>query len=405
MIHVYSEIGRLQSVLLHRPSKELEQLTPDLLERLLFDDIPYLKVAQQEHDAFASVLKEQGVRVLYIEDLLEETLENVPQKKEELITQFVNESNVKSRHATASVISYLMSLNDKDLIKTMIKGIRTKELETESGSKLLDALDEDYPFYTDPMPNLLFQRDPFVTIGQGVCINHMMSGARDRETLLSEFVLSHHPSLKQDPLKIYKRRTSRWKSEGGDILILSSKVILAGLSQRTEPRAIEALARTLFESEETFEQVIVVNIPKSRAFMHLDTIMTQVDFDKFLVHPAALNPYHILSIVKTADGYDIIEEDSSIENVLELALKRPLKFIQIGGTDLITTNREQWNDGANTLCIRPGVVVAYERNHVTNELLRKNGVTVLEIPSSELSRGRGGPRCMSMPLLRDDLDE
>lgn len=403
-LQVFSEIGRLKTVLLHRPGKELENLTPDLLEKLLFDDIPYLKVAQEEHDAFAQTLRENGVEVLYIKDMVIEALDNHPEVRQHFINQFVEESNILSNTVKNGIYKYLINMSNFELVSTMIEGIRTHDIEVDTSFSILDMLESEYPFYADPLPNLLFQRDPFATIGNGLAINNMMTDARTRETLFSEYIFAYHPRFENATIPCYKKRSTRWKSEGGDILVLSPSTLAVGISKRTDPRAIEALARELFHKDASFTTILAFNIPKSRAFMHLDTVFTQVDHGTFTIHPGIMKELTIFEITKSGK-HDIRVEKvvTTLENILEKHLQRPIKLINIGGNDLITAGREQWNDGANTLAIAPGVVIVYSRNHVTNELLRKEGIKVLEIPSSELSRGRGGPRCMSMPLFREEI--
>jgi arginine deiminase len=407
-INVFSEIGQLRTVLLHRPGKELENLTPDLLERLLFDDIPYLKVAQEEHDAFANVLRENGVEVLYIKDLVVEALNHHPEVRDHFINQFIEESNVLSQHVKAGLYHHLREMDNSAMVSAMIEGIRTHDIQIEHAFSIHDMLENEYPFYTDPMPNLLFQRDPFASIGNGVCINNMMTAARSRETLLSEYFFKYHPRFENEFIPSYKTRNTRWKSEGGDILVLNEKTLAVGISKRTDPRAIEALARELFKQHSSFETILAFNIPKTRAFMHLDTIMTQVDYGKFTIHPGTMKTLTVFEITKGDSkerDLNVVKLEIGLKEILEKHLKREVTLINIGGDDFVTAGREQWNDGANTLAVAPGVVVVYSRNHVTNELLRKEGIKVLEIPSSELSRGRGGPRCMSMPLYREDIED
>jgi len=404
-IQVNSEIGKLKTVLLHRPGKELENLTPDLLERLLFDDIPYLKVAQEEHDAFAKTLRDCGVEVLYIEHMVVEALDHHPEVRQQLINQFVEESNILSNSVKNAVYEFLIHLDNKALVSKMIEGIRTHEVVLKHSFTILDMLENEYPFFADPLPNILFQRDPFASIGDGLAINNMMTEARGRETLLSEYMFKYHPRFENSKIPYYKKRSTRWKSEGGDVLVLNKKTLAIGISKRTDPRAIEALAKELFQANTTFETILAFNIPKTRAFMHLDTVFTQVDYGKFTIHPGIMKELTIFEITKQGHDMKVEKVITTLEVILEKHLKRPITLINIGGNDLITAGREQWNDGANTLAVAPGVVIVYQRNHVTNELLRKEGIKVLEIPSSELSRGRGGPRCMSMPLYREDIEE
>lgn len=402
-VNVFSEIGKLNSVLLHRPGKELENLTPDLLERLLFDDIPYLKVAQEEHDAFANVLRENGVEVLYIKDMVVEALENHPEEKDNFITQFVEESRILSKSVKNAIYEYLKSLSFEELVDKMIVGIRSNEVIGKNKESIMDMLEDEYPFYTDPMPNILFQRDPFASIGNGVAINNMYTEARQRETILSEYMFKFHPRFENEEIPFYIDRKNKYNSEGGDILVLDKNTLAIGISKRTDPRAIEKLAKRLFEDHASFKTILAFNIPKIRAFMHLDTVFTQIDYGIFTIHPGILKELTVFEITNVNNRLKVTKIVSSPEKILEKHLKRPIKLINCGGEDTITSGREQWNDGANTLAIAPGKVIVYSRNHVTNEILRKAGVSVLEIPSSELSRGRGGPRCMSMPLDREDI--
>jgi arginine deiminase len=403
-INVYSEIGKLKTVLLHRPGKELENLTPDLLERLLFDDIPYLKVAQEEHDAFANTLRDNGVEVLYIKDMVIEALKHHTEAKSLFITEFVNESQIRSRTVREAVYNYLDALSVEEMVEKMIEGIRKHDITLNKGASIMDMLEDEYPFYTDPMPNILFQRDPYASIGNGIVINKMFTDARQRETILTEYMFKYHPRFEEEDIKQYISRDYRYNSEGGDMLVLNKETLAIGISKRTDPRAIEHLARELFKDNASFQTILAFNIPKTRAFMHLDTVFTQVDYGVFTIHPGIMKELTIFEITKEKNNKLHVEKVvTTLEDILEKHLKQPVKLINCGGGDVITSGREQWNDGANTLAIAPGVVVVYSRNHVTNEILRKEGIKVLEIPSSELSRGRGGPRCMSMPIYREDI--
>ncbi len=403
-IHVKSEIGPLKKVLLHRPGKEIENLTPDLLERLLFDDIPYLRVARQEHDKFAQVLRDEGVEVVYIEDLISEILDKDSKLKEQFVIQFINESRVVAPAIFNAVKKYFCSLETRDMIDKMIAGVRNFEVEVEDANSLTDLVTDDYPFITDPLPNLYFQRDPFVSVGNGVMINQMHTVTRNRETIFADYIFKYHPDY-SNGTDFYYERNGEFSIEGGDVLVLSKSIVAVGISQRTEAAAIEKFAHSLFYDNETdFETVLAFNIPKKRAFMHLDTVFTQIDYDKFTIHPEILGTLKVFELNKGENGVEIQVIEDSLEAILSKYLKRPVKLIMCGNGDEISAGREQWNDGANTLCIRPGVVVVYERNWVTNRRLIDLGIKVIEIPSSELSRGRGGPRCMSMPLVREDIE-
>ncbi len=402
-IHVKSEIGALKKVLLHRPGQEIENLTPDLLERLLFDDIPYLKIAREEHDAFAQVLREEGVEVLYVEHLIAETLDTDKQLKDRFISQFIKEAGVIAPAISDALFKFFDNMDTQTMIDKMIGGVRDFEIEVKNGKALTDLVSDDYPFITDPLPNLYFQRDPFASMGNGVTINKMYTVTRNRETIFADYIFKHHPDFKGN-VDVFYNRDDEFCIEGGDELVISPNTLAIGISQRTEAAAIEELAHTLFFEKDTeFTTVLAFNIPKKRAFMHLDTVFTQIDYDKFTIHPEILGTLEVFELTKGNGVVNVNVVEDSLEAILSKHLNRDVELILCGNGDSIAAGREQWNDGANTLCIRPGVVVVYSRNWVTNDKLRELGVKVIEIPSSELSRGRGGPRCMSMPLVREDL--
>ena len=287
-IHNTSEIGRLRKVLLHRPGQELENLMPEYLERLLFDDIPYLKEAQAEHDAFAQCLRDAGVEVVYLIDLVVNSLTS-PEVRQELITQFLKEADLPDEAAGKAVAEYLSELDDRAMVSAMMAGIRRSDLRKQGGrlSDHLSGLEEGYPFAVDPMPNLYFTRDPFATIGTGVSIHKMHTVTRNRETLFGRFIFEHNPWYQNAP-RWYDRSASS-SLEGGDILVLSPQVLAVGISQRTEGDSIDQLAQTVLSQSKTFQKVLAFNIPKSRSFMHLDTVFTMVDRDKFTVHPNILS--------------------------------------------------------------------------------------------------------------------
>ena len=401
-ICVRSEVGKLKKVLLHRPGKELENLMPDYLARQLFDDIPYLVTAQQEHDAFAETLKSCGVEVLYLNQLLKEAIE-AGNAREELVWEYLHEANMQAEHTERAVSAYLASLPLEQLITTMACGVRKSDLPKSDKIHLIDYIDENYPFCVDPMPNLYFTRDPFSCIDQGVMISTMANVVRARETLFYKYIFKYHPVYKW--VKKCHERTDIHSIEGGDCLVLSGDTLCIGISQRTSPQAIELMANRLIGDRSDIKQVIAVDIPKSRAFMHLDTVMTMVDRDKFVVHPNILKALRCFTLTKVDNRVKIKEEQRGITEVFAEALHcEKVQFIECGGASMIDAAREQWNDGANTLCVAPGEVITYMRNYVTNRILRDNGIKVHEVPSAELSRGRGGPRCMSMPFLREPLN-
>lgn len=406
-IKVNSEIGKLEKVMLHRPGKELEQLVPGDLERLLFDDIPYLKTAQNEHDLFAGIMRGQGVEVVYLEDMLSDVLKSDRVLREEFIRQFINEGGVKDNKVKEALFSYVNEIEDeKDMVLKLISGVRIGELDTKMSRPLVDLIKSDNQFVLDPIPNLYFTRDPFACIGNGVSLNSMYSRTRRRETLFGKYVLENHPDFGKN-IPFYYKRENPYFIEGGDILVLSNKVLAVGISQRTSAEAIILLAQNIFADESSeIETVLALDIPSIRAFMHLDTVCTQVDYDKFTVHPGILGTLRIFEIRKGNRGEDVKvkETQSFLADVLAKHLELDkVTLIECGGKDRIASEREQWNDGSNTLCLEPGKVIVYDRNYVTNQILRENGIQVLEMASSELSRGRGGPRCMSMPLVRQSI--
>ncbi len=402
-IHNTSEIGRLRRVMLHRPGGELENLMPEYLERLLFDDIPYLREAQREHDAFADCLRGQGVEVVYLSDLVAESITD-GEVRRDLLRQFLDEADLRSPRLRESLEDYLAALPDREMIAAMMAGVRKSQLRREGvrlGDYLSDAGD-DYPFAVDPLPNLYFTRDPFATIGTGVSIHKMHTPTRNRETLFGKFIFQHHPVYKNAPQWYDRGETS--SLEGGDILVLSPQVLAVGISQRTQEDSIDALAETVLSRSKTFKKVLAFNIPKTRSFMHLDTVFTMVDYDKFTVHPNILKEITVF-VMELDEGckMSIRQEDGRLEDILKEHLELDaVKLIPCGQGSEIDAAREQWSDGSNTLAIAPGEVVVYSRNYVTNRSLEEAGVRIHEIPSAELSRGRGGPRCMSMPLWRDD---
>ncbi len=397
MISVYSEIGRLRKVLLHRPGGELNNLIPSLLEELLFDDIPWLEKAQEEHDAFASKLTELGVEVVYLEDLMADVIEN-PEVKREFLEQYLEESRLYSSSKKQAVYEYLNKMDNTAMVLKTMAGIRSTEIELEK-IRLVDMIDT-YPYICNPMPNLYFTRDPFASIGDGVSINHMKTVTRNRETIYGDFIFKYHQDFKDTP-QLYGRDNTL-PIEGGDILVLSESIVAIGVSERTRPEAAEKIAKSLFKTTK-FTTVLAFHIPNKRAFMHLDTVLTQVDVDKFTVHGGIEEPTDVYELTSDHGRIKIKQIIDSVENILSHYLEREITLIKCGGGDYIDSRREQWSDGANTLAIAPGEVIVYDRNSVTNKKLQEYGIKTHVIPSSELSRGRGGPRCMSMPLEREDI--
>ncbi len=406
-IQVNSEIGKLKTVLLKRPGKELENLVPDYLDGLLFDDIPFLKVAQQEHDHFAQVLQDEGIEVLYLEKLAAQSIED-SNVREQFIDDVLAESRKTILGHEKEIKKLFSTLSNQALINKIMAGVRKEEIQLES-THLVEYMDDKYPFYLDPMPNLYFTRDPQASIGRGMTVNRMFWRARRRESIFISYILKHHPRFKDENIPLWVDRDCPFNIEGGDELVLSKDVLAIGISERTSAQAIERLTRRIFKDPlSTFKKVVAIEIPTSRTFMHLDTVCTMIDYDKFTTHSAILKSegnMNIFIIEYDDKAEDIkIQHSSHLKQTLEKVLDvDEITLIPTGNGDIIDGAREQWNDGSNTLCIRPGVVVTYDRNYVSNQLLREHGIKVIEIPGSELVRGRGGPRCMSQPLIREDL--
>ena len=399
-IHVTNEVGKLKKVLVHRPGRELENLTPNTLKSLLFDDIPFLKDAQREHDLFVEALRNEGVEVVYLTDLMLETLYS-DTILNEFIEAFIYESGIRHHKVKLYLKKYLLSKDKKEMLDCMIAGIYKKDIKGIR-NLTLELKIEDHPLLTEPMPNLYFQRDPFSSIIDHVSIHKMHADIRQRETIFASFIFKYHPDFKKTP-KVFDKSFED-TLEGGDILVLSSKVVAVGISERTSANGVETLAKNLFKNT-SVETVLAINMPKVRAFMHLDTILTQVDIDKFVVHPQFMDKLDVYILTKSEDNqYKIVHKHQTLKHIFSYILKQAITMIPCGANSSIASDREQWNDGANTLSIAPGLIIAYERNIITNQLLRKYGIKVIEIKSSELSRGRGGPRCMTMPLHRTKIE-
>ncbi len=400
----FSEIAPLKKILLHRPGDEFLNLTPNTLERLLFDDIPYLKIAQQEHDAFANALRAEGVEVVYLTDLVGEALDNGGSGvRKQFIQQFIAEGGVTSPKVAKACYDLLNGIKrNNELVAKCIAGIDITELKKVGKTSSFYATRDLGRMILDPLPNIYAPRDPLATVGHGVTLHKMWSVTRSRETIFIEYVLKYHPFY--DDVKMYYDRTEPYSMEGGDIQVLSDEVIAIGISQRTEPDAIAKFATNLFKDKNNkFKYILAIDIPDERSFMHLDTVMTRVDVEKFAVQDAIMDISTVYEITDGGHGeLEIVEIHQSLQKILEKYLHlNKVELIKCGNGRRIDAEREQWSDGVNFLCIRPGVVIGYDRNFVTNETMRKHGVKVIEIPSSELSRGRGGTHCMSMALVRE----
>lgn len=356
-IHVYSEIGKLKTVMLHRPGKELENLAPDILHRMLIDDIPYLKIAQEEHDAFAHVLRQQGIKVLYLEDLLAESLTDEKVRRA-FLDQLLDESSIKKQDPLHQLLlNYLQELPTKEMVKTVIAGIRKSAIHNSTPSLADLAEDPDYPFYLDPMPNVYFTRDQQAAIGSGMTINRMTFRARRRESLFMETILKNHPDFKNATIPVWRDRYHHGRLEGGDELVLNNHVLAVGISQRTSATAITDLAHNLF-GHSSYDTILAIKIPHNHAMMHLDTVFTMINYDQFTVHPFILDKAGKIDIYVLQpddhNGVKITEKNDLVQVLKENLHLSELDLIPTGGGDPIAAPREQWNDGSNTLAIAPG---------------------------------------------------
>lgn len=403
--HVDSEVGRLKQVILHQPGLELLRLTPDNVADLLFDDVMWAAKAREEHERFQEILRGQGVTVYLFHDLLAQALDQPGAR------DFVKQRLITASRYGAALDDRLQRLLGEceatRLAELMVGGLLKREAAPylkDTSSLLLEYLEDD-DFLLAPLPNHLFQRDNSAWIYGGVSINPMAKPARQRETINSRVIYNFHPMFTEADFKVYYGDDSLPHApatiEGGDILVIGNRHVMIGMGERTAPQGIEVLAEALFASGE-IDKIIVVELPRTRAFMHLDKAMTQVDRDAFSVYPYL--PESLRSYTLTGDGdsgrYTVSENRdlfTSVAEALQVDRVRVLK----APLDRLEAARQQWDDGNNFLAVSPGVIIGYERNVTTNEYLADNGIRVIGLRSSELGRGRGGPRCMSCPIERE----
>lgn len=395
---VETEVGRLRTVLLHRPGAELARLTPRNSGSLLFDGIPWVGRAQEEHDAFAAVLRAHDVEVLYLDALLTEVLALEPARAE-LIEAVLADIRLGDalRRRVADHLSYLDPVG---LTGVLVAGLAREELRLAGDHPgLVHALLDPADFVIDPLPNLLFTRDSSMWIGDHAGVASLAMPARRRETTLIHALYRHHPRFAGTRL-LYEPHLEH--VEGGDVLLLDPDVLAVGVGERTTPAGAERLARRVFAAG-LARTVLAVPVAQQRATMHLDTVCTMVDVDAVLMYPNLAGSLVAYPITAGEDGEPRVGEPAPFLAAAAAAAGRDALRVIDTGLDPVTAEREQWDDGNNTLAIAPRRCVGYERNVETNAQLERAGIEVIRVPGSELSSGRGGPRCMSCPLLRDPV--
>lgn len=397
-INVYSEIGELKEVLVHTPGDEIRRISPSRLDELLFSAILEPNEAIKEHKGFLKILQDKGIKVIQLSDLVAETYtyHATQKEREAFIEKWLDEAEpALTKDLRAKVKSYVLSKEGTPvaMVRTMMAGVSKQELNVKSETELV----------VDPMPNLYFTRDPFASAGNGISLNNMKYVTRKRETIFAEFIFATHPDYKTTPH--WFDRLDEGNIEGGDVFIYNKDTLVIGVSERTNKEAILTIAKKIKNNKEAkFKKIVAINVPPMPNLMHLDTWLTMVDKDKFLYSPNMLSVLKVWEIDLSKE-IEMVETNKPLADVLEsiIGVKPVLIPIAGKGATQLDIDIETHFDGTNYLTIAPGVVVGYSRNIKTEAALRAAGVTVLSFEGNQLSLGMGSARCMSMPLVREDV--